>query len=238
MQTRSSGRPFYLAVACIWVYAILWATAPLIGWGRYILEGTNTSCTFDYLSRNMNNIVYVISMASAHFLVPVSVISCAYFLIFKTVQRHRIEFASFAADSFRQDQSELSRQILKRGRKNELQTAKISLIIVLVFCVSWFPYAIVALIGEFGDRTLITRLVAGIPCLCAKFSTVMNPLIYALLHPKFRKKLSDCFVGCETTESRSNNRSAAMKADCVRRSPMNIRRFSFDNGKLAAVSSL
>ena len=35
----------------------------------------------------------------------------------------------------------------------------------------------------------MTRLGSGISCLCAKFLTVMNTLLYALLHPKFRKRL-------------------------------------------------
>ena len=50
------------------------------------------------------------------------------------------------ADKFTSAKSE-------NGNEKEQKTAKVSLIIILVFCISWFPYATIALIGVFGDQT-------------------------------------------------------------------------------------
>ena len=72
---------------------IFWATGPLSGWGNFILEGTDTSCTSDYLMRNINNRSYVIAIFTAHFVVPVKVILISFYLIFKAVQKQRREFA-------------------------------------------------------------------------------------------------------------------------------------------------
>ena len=188
LQNRSSRRNLYMSLAFIWIYSLSWATGPLSGWGNFILEGTDTSCTFDYLTRNANNRSYVIAIFTAHFIFPVTVISISYYLIFKAVQKQRRELALITR-IFGEEQIPVREQNQKMGMKKELKTAKVSLIIILVFCISWFPYATIAIIGVFGDQTLVTRLGSGIPCLCAKFSTIINPLIYALLHPKFRERL-------------------------------------------------
>ena len=177
-----------MTVAFIWIYSIVWATGPLTGWGNLILEGMETSCTFDFLTRTTNNRSYVISIFTAHFAIPLAAISISYYLIFKAVQTQQREFA-LAQRTFGEEQMPLRVKNQKTGMKRELKTAKVSLIIILVFCISWSPYAIIALIGVFGDQTLVTRLGTAIPCLCAKFSTVINPLLYALLHPKFRQRL-------------------------------------------------
>lgn len=225
LHTRTSRREIYISIAFIWIYSSSWAVAPLSGWGKYILEGTDTSCTFDFLTRNMNNRLYVIGIFTAHFVVPVSVISCSYYLIFRAVQKQRKEFA-LVKRIFGEEEVPLTVKTRQKGMQTELKTAKVSLIIILVFCISWLPYATMALIGEFGDKTLVTRLGAGIPCLCAKFSTVINPLVYALLHPKFRGKLFK-FCICEKTsifELQSTFRSGAVPFHLARRS-----HFSSDN---------
>ena len=187
LQNRTSRWNLYMSLALIWIYSLLWATGPLSGWGHFILEGTDTSCTFDYLTRNTNNRSYVIAIFTAHFIIPVTVISASYYLIFQAVRKQRREFARMTR-IFGEEQIQFRVQNQKTGMKKELKTAKVSLIIILVFCISWFPYATIALIGVFGDQTLVTRLGSGIPCLCAKFSTIINPLMYALLHPKLRER--------------------------------------------------
>ena len=187
-QNRPSRRYLYMSLGFIWIYAASWASVPLAGWGKYILEGTEASCTFDFLTRDTNTISHVTSICTVHFFIPVTLISFSYYLIFKSVRKTQREI-SHIARVFTTEEVPLHVQNQCMGMNRELKTAKVSLIIILVFCISWSPYAIVALIGVFGDQTLVTRLGSGIPCLCAKFSTVMNPLLYALLHPKFRKRL-------------------------------------------------
>ena len=106
-----------------------------IRWGRYILEGTGTSCTFDFLTRSTNNMSHVISIFTVHFLIPVTVISVSYYLIFKSVQKQQQEFTRVAR-IFTEEQIPLQVKNQKMGMKQELKTAKVSLIIILVFCIS------------------------------------------------------------------------------------------------------
>lgn len=45
-----------LQILFLWIYSIAWALPPLFGWGAYIPEGFQTSCSFDYLTRSLNNV--------------------------------------------------------------------------------------------------------------------------------------------------------------------------------------
>ncbi len=71
----------------------------------------------------------------------------------------------------------------------EIRIAKAAFTIFFMFLVAWTPYAIVALIGAFGDRTLLTPLVTMIPAVCAKIVSCLDPWIYAISHPRYRAAL-------------------------------------------------
>jgi len=194
LHNRMSRKTFITVITFLWLYSILWACAPFYGFGRYILEGTNTSCTFDFLTRTLNVRIYVIGIFFAHFIVPVIVIIVSYILIFRKIVQYKNELIEATKVHDEQEVPLKTRKIIS-GFSHETKTARVSIIVITVFCVSWTPYAIVALIGEFGDASSVTRLVSGIPCVFAKFSTIVNPLVYALLHPNFRLKLAK-FASC------------------------------------------
>ena len=60
---------------------------------------------------------------------------------------------------------------------------------VLIWFLAWTPYAIVCLIGSFGNRNLVTPLVSQIPAFLAKLASALNPVITALSHPRYREAL-------------------------------------------------
>lgn len=199
-----SARTFFLSVAFIWIYSLLWASAPFYGFGRYIVEGTNSSCTFDFFTRSLNNRLYVLSIFFAHFVIPLIIIICSYSMIYRIISQHSNEF-KLAARTYGENDVPLTIRKCNTGVKYEAKTARVSLIVILVFCISWTPYACIALLGEFGDSDKVTRLSAGIPCMIAKLSTVINPLIYALLHPMFRQKLVSLGACTETEQERRSS---------------------------------
>ncbi|KAG8305134.1 hypothetical protein J6590_076129 [Homalodisca vitripennis] len=49
-----------------------------------------------------------------------------------------------------------------------VRTAEIILVLVLLFMVSWTPYAVVTAIGQFGDPSWVTPWVAALPAIFAK----------------------------------------------------------------------
>ena len=77
-------------------------------------------------------------------------------------------------------------------RQVEVKTAKTILGIVLLFCLSWMPYAIVSLIGVFGGQDYITPATSVIPGILAKCSTIYNPIMLSEYHQQ--QAISDAFA--------------------------------------------
>lgn len=71
----------------------------------------------------------------------------------------------------------------------EIRIAKAAFTIFFMFICAWTPYAIVALIGAFGNRQLLTPLVTMIPAVCCKIVSCIDPIVYAISHPRYRAAL-------------------------------------------------
>ena len=78
----------------------------------------------------------------------------------------------------------------RRRRRVEMQVTRLVVIITFSFFMAWLPFAVVALIGVFGDASAITPLVSVLPGMLAKASTIINPLLYAIGHPQYRHLIS------------------------------------------------
>lgn len=185
----STGKAM-IAISVIWIYALIFATGPFYGWSAYRLEGVKTTCTFDFLSRDWNTMSFIISMVVCEFLVPVMIIATAYAKIIKEVFAIRRELF-LVNGSVRSDTLHNRRQRFRT--KSETRTALIVFGLVILFCVAWTPYVIVAMIGQFGNREMINPYATIIPSLIAKTSTVSNPIVYAISHPKFKRKIVEMF---------------------------------------------
>lgn len=71
----------------------------------------------------------------------------------------------------------------------ELRIAKACFTIFFLFVCAWTPYAIVALIGAFGNRKLLTPVATMIPAVAAKIVSCIDPFVYAISHPRYRAAL-------------------------------------------------
>ncbi|ESO87351.1 hypothetical protein LOTGIDRAFT_154846 [Lottia gigantea] len=181
MQKTSKGRHAFI-ICGIWVYSVSWALVPVAGWGRYVLNGGRTSCCFDYLTRDSINLAFIVCLFIFCFTIQLFVILYCYTSMLVFICRHERAFLS----------SDLILKTDKATRKKiklELKVARLVFIIVSAFCLSWMPFAVVTLIGAFGDSSYITPTVSIVPGLLAKISTAINPMLYAISHPKFQSKL-------------------------------------------------
>jgi len=64
---------------------------------------------------------------------------------------------------------------------------KVAIINVTLWIIAWATFAVVCMLGTWGDASKITPLVNELPVLLSKTSCVYNPIIYALSHPKYRE---------------------------------------------------
>ncbi|KAH9498863.1 hypothetical protein Btru_004890 [Bulinus truncatus] len=182
-----SYRKAFFMLVFVWIWSTTWTIPPLFGWGAYIPEGFQTSCTFDYLTRNDYFRSYILCLYIFGFCFPLAVIMYCYYFIYRAVAIHEKEMGQMAKKlnaEIRQGQS---------AKKAEIKTARIAMTIVITFLLSWVPYATVALIAQFGPAELVTPYVSELPVMFAKASAMHNPMIYALSHPRFREALDKRF---------------------------------------------
>uniref|UniRef100_A0A1I8I7K6 CUB domain-containing protein n=2 Tax=Macrostomum lignano TaxID=282301 RepID=A0A1I8I7K6_9PLAT len=169
-----------------WLLALLWAIPPFFGYGYFVPEGFQTSCTFDYLSQDKGNLIFNGLMYSCGFVLPLSIIFFCYYKIVRAVRSHELELIKMA--------TKMGGHSMKSAdQKSDLKTAKIALITISLYLLSWTPYATVAFLSLIGKRDHLNQYTSELPVLAAKTSAIYNPIIYSLSHPKFRAVLEKKF---------------------------------------------
>ena len=173
--SRIGMKRTFVGIICSWLYSALLMTPPLYGWNRVILEGSATSCTIDYLTRELNEISYIICIVVAGFCVPLVVTIVSYVGICKHVYVQGREMRTFPLTT------------TPCRRNTDIKLAKLAAVMIILFCVCWLPYTVECIIGVFGDQKLLTPPVTAMPALFAKMSRLANPIVYtSLFNQKFR----------------------------------------------------
>jgi r-opsin len=176
-------------IGATWVYAFAVCTPPFVGWGNYALEGQLISCSYDYLSEDMNSVSFVLYAYIFNYCVPVS--SCIFFYsqIVMAVVKHE--------KALKEQAKKMNVESLRSGdhaeQSAELKIAKVAITNVFLWIAIWSPYATVVIIGPFGNRELLTPLATQIPSCAAKCASIFNPIMFALSHPKYREALGEKF---------------------------------------------
>ncbi|KAG8302622.1 hypothetical protein J6590_028534 [Homalodisca vitripennis] len=177
--TRQRAR---VCVLLVWCYGGIFASLPLTGRGlsRYVPEGYLTSCSFDYLDQTFSNRIFILIFFIAAWVVPFSIITFCYTRIYREVIS-----GSSGASSRRGQELE--------KRKTEVRLAGVVIGVVGLWFVAWTPYAVVALLGITGNAHLISPLSSMIPALFCKVASCIDPFVYAVTHPKFRREFQKFF---------------------------------------------
>lgn len=79
-----------------------------------------------------------------------------------------------------------SQQVLNIKGK-DIRTAKLVMMVISLFVIAWSPYALVALLGQFGPKGAVSPWMAMIPSVFAKSSTLYNPILYAFKDSRFQR---------------------------------------------------
>lgn len=66
--------------------------------------------------------------------------------------------------------------------KAEAQVARMVIVMIMAFLVTWLPYAALALSVIFDSNLYINPVIAAIPAHLTKSSTVFNPIIYIFMN--------------------------------------------------------
>ncbi|XP_022346175.1 visual pigment-like receptor peropsin [Crassostrea virginica] len=177
-----------------YVYACLWASLPLLGWGEYGVEPYGTSCTLKWTSDKE----FVTLMLISCIILPVFVMKYCYGGVYLYLRRH--------CKKFRTDRSKTGNNI----RKREEYLIKMAFMMCCAFMLTWTPYAVVSFWAAYGEPKSIPVRLTLASVLIAKTSTIWNPLIYFVLNKKFKPHIRLClrtFFRCETNAQQRRARS-------------------------------
>nr|BAQ54782.1 opsin, short-wavelength sensitive type [Macromia amphigena] len=212
------GRLGMKAAICIIIFTWIWATPfsilPLLEiWSRYTPEGYLTTCSFDYMTEGKATQLFVITIFIWSYLFPLLTIALFYSKILSHVREHE--------KMLKEQAKRMNVKSLSQGdeKSAEIRIAKVAISIVFLFICGWTPYALVALIGGFGNRSFLTPTFSMIPAVACKTVACIDPWIYAINHPRFRAEIQNkvpwlCFIGQETKSS--DNKSAVSDATDVK----------------------
>ncbi len=70
----------------IWTYSLIWSVLPLFSENRYVLEGLLTTCSFDYINRNLTARLFQMTLFVCGFLIPLLVFILFYMLTYKALK--------------------------------------------------------------------------------------------------------------------------------------------------------
>ncbi|XP_029960576.1 melanopsin-A-like [Salarias fasciatus] len=181
----SSKRRTALAIVLVWLYSLAWSLAPLVGWSSYIPEGLMTSCTWDYVTYTAANRSYTMMLCCFVFFLPLGIIFYCYLLMFLSIRKTSREVERLGT------QVRKSTLIQQKSIRSEWKLAKIAFVVIVVYVLSWSPYACVTLISWAGHANILSPYSKAVPAVIAKASAIYNPIIYAIIHNKYRMTLAE-----------------------------------------------
>ncbi|KAK2820571.1 hypothetical protein Q5P01_023530 [Channa striata] len=175
-----SSRKALSIVAVAWVYSMGWSLPPLFGWSAYVPEGLMTSCSWDYMTFTPSVRSYTMLLFTFVFFIPLAIIIFCYCSIFRAIRHTTQAITKINCDRNKDSAKRFHKM------KSEWKTAKIALIIILLFVISWAPYSCAALTAFAGYADMLTPYMNSVPAVIAKASAIHNPIVYAITHPKYR----------------------------------------------------
>ncbi|KAL3313904.1 Melanopsin [Cichlidogyrus casuarinus] len=213
-QDSSYGK-YALKIAFIWTWSGFWTSLPFFGIGKYMAEGFLTSCTYDYLDDSLGSYIFNYGMLIFAFLIPLLVMIFCYSAIVRhvVINYARLNFSEPSTLERISGTLQSTRPAMENLRyRRKLRIAIISFVIVLSFLISWCPYVIVAFFALIGRRQFLTPFAAELPVFFAKSSSVYNPIIYALLHTRFKTELVRKFSLLNSVLRSTSTRSTSVRS--------------------------
>ncbi|XP_031436744.1 opsin 6, group member b [Clupea harengus] len=173
-----SRRNIFVVISVIWLSALFWSGAPLLGWGSYKARRYGT-CEIDWAQARFSVAyrLYVILIFLFNFFLPVSIIVFTYVSIMRTVSASH--------------KSSRGGEVSERQRKIERAITQVSLLLCAAFLLAWSPYAVMSMWSALGYH--VPPLNGLLASLFAKSASFYNPFIYIGLSSKFRSDLRELF---------------------------------------------
>ncbi|XP_068442511.1 teleost multiple tissue opsin 3a [Clinocottus analis] len=174
----SNFRKAWLCVGGSWLYSLLWTMPPFLGWSSYGPEGPGTTCSVQWHLRSATSVSYVVCLFIFCLLLPFLLMVYSYGRILVAIRK-------------------VGKINLLAAQRREQHILAMVFSMVSCYMLCWMPYGIMALMATFGRSGLVSPTASVVPSVLAKFSTVVNPIIYMFFNNQFYRCVV-AFIKCSS----------------------------------------
>ncbi len=182
-MTRNKCR---LMVLVSWLYPLLSCSPPFYGWGHYKFSPSVISCMMVW-GPDAEDIIFSSCQGIAYYFATAVIIFC-YVQIWRESRKTFITEPLTTPQPGQPQNNTLANQIRK-----ELKVAKMIVIMILVFVVTWMPFVIFRSVQKWMPPDVVdtsaNRITEKVTLVLFTCSTFVNPIIYSLLDVRFRREL-------------------------------------------------
>ncbi|ODN04109.1 Neuropeptide Y receptor [Orchesella cincta] len=204
LSSRISNKHVKWTIALVWILAVFTAipTGLFTAYEIHILTGLPRCGEYAWESE-MKEMIYDLSLITLQFLIPVIVLIYTYTRISIVVCRNR-------AVRHRMSQGTSPKQ-------KSLRTVRMSLMVVMGYCIGWFPYNLVSLLAkytELGESDNFPYVFVACHWLAMSHS-VYNPIIYFWLNDSFRITVLELFCRKRALEMKRRRMSSSWRTSTM-----------------------
>ncbi|XP_031567035.1 pinopsin-like [Actinia tenebrosa] len=181
-------------LAFIWIWSIIQATPPLLGWNKYTWGQSSALCRASFTRGDG----YIESVSLVSYIIPLCIMVYCYVCVYLRVRQSRRRIEMWAR--FNQDV----------WLKAEARTAKIVFTVLTFFIVSWTPFIVIYAINGAG-KSIVPLAAFRFTGWLASSHSAVNPLIYLKMNKRFRKDLK-AVLGCHDSKGDTIKQPANGKA--------------------------
>lgn len=172
-------------IALAWITPTLFSSPPLYGWGDVTYYDKAHLCSIDWDTKHISYIVVLLGISVNSATV---VIFYCYYKIYRAVKR-----AAKSVDAHATLEIPQSNQS-RANRKAENTLLRTTFIVVCAYLICWMPVSVVGL-SEMA-KVVIPRWIDASVIYLMFVSSCVNPIIYGLQNPQFRRAYSQVLRCC------------------------------------------
>ncbi|XP_067654375.1 rhodopsin, G0-coupled-like [Haliotis asinina] len=170
----------------LWLYSLLWTVPPLLGWSAYTYEPFGTSCSIDWDDKESGAVAYTWCLIIYCYIVHILIIAYCYYKIAMKAKEVHSRLKHFTIGGICNSDSMCLRRV-QMERKSSLM----SVLLTVTFIILWSPYAFVCVWSVYNPN--LPNWITTWPTMFAKFTCTLNPFLYFMTHPTFKRHVMALF---------------------------------------------
>lgn len=85
----------YIIILLIWMYSLIQALPPLLGWNRYIVEHPGIACSLDWQTPDYHHSTFIAYIFIIGYILPVFIMSYCYIRVISILRKVRLLLIAF-----------------------------------------------------------------------------------------------------------------------------------------------